>query len=267
MSSDAPLLDSQRRELEAVFARSALRSESFAWTLRDASWAGWYDGELEAVVINEKYEFRIEYHDAWNDGMGHHGPAGFQVFHTPGVQSQYDHKQLATWSLVQERFALWLRLVARELGRDDVVAPRSVEEVAVAPYRETWALLHPEIRELAKPRFEAGHFADAVEASLKHVNDLVKRVVREAGGTELDGADLMRQAFSVKKPYLQLADLRTESGRNEQQGYMEIFAGTMTGVRNPKAHANVTITPERAMHLLTLASLLRHKLEEATGVR
>ncbi len=73
----------------------------------------------------------------------------------------------------------------------------------------------------------------------------------------------MRQTFSPRTPIVALADLSTESGKNEQQGYMDIFAGTMTGIRNPKAHHNVVIDEKRTIHLLYLASLLMYKLDEA----
>jgi hypothetical protein len=48
-----------------------------------------------------------------------------------------------------------------------------------------------------------------------------------------------------------------------QQGYMQIFAGSMTGIRNPKAHENISIDSVRAVHFLFLASLLMAKLDEA----
>ena len=73
----------------------------------------------------------------------------------------------------------------------------------------------------------------------------------------------MHQAFSPKKPVIILDDLSTETGRNTQQGYMEIFAGAMMGIRNPKAHANITISPERGLQFLVLASLLMSKLDES----
>ncbi len=44
---------------------------------------------------------------------------------------------------------------------------------------------------------------------------------------------------------------------------MYIFAGAMTGIRNPKAHDNLTISIERATHFIFLASLLMYKLDEA----
>jgi uncharacterized protein (TIGR02391 family) len=72
----------------------------------------------------------------------------------------------------------------------------------------------------------------------------------------------MNRAFSPNAPIVRLADLSTEDGRNIQKGYMQIFAGAMTGIRNPKAHSNVTIDANRAIHHLHLASLLHHVFDE-----
>lgn len=136
-------------------------------------------------------------------------------------------------------------------------------QVGTSRIPSLWALLHPEVRKLASPRFQAGHYADAVEAALKGLNSAVKARAQIAAAKEQDGASLMTTVFSVKNPLLVLDDLTTLSGQSIQQGYMQIFAGTMTGIRNPKAHDNITITAERAIHLLFLASLLWFKLEEA----
>lgn len=125
-----------------------------------------------------------------------------------------------------------------------------------------WSLLHPSVVALAKPRFEAGHYADAVEAVLKEVNSVVKMLHKAVANEELDGAPLMRRAFTPNKPTITLDDLTTETGRNIQQGHMDLFAGSMIGVRNPKAHGNIVITLERAIHHFFLASLLFHKLDE-----
>lgn len=130
-----------------------------------------------------------------------------------------------------------------------------------------WSLLHADVVRTAKGRFDAGHYADAVEAALKELNSAIKDLVKKSTGKELDGADLMHQALSPKTPIIILDDLGTESGRNQQTGYMEIFAGAMTGIRNPKAHENLTITKERAIHHLFLASLLFHRLNERTNLK
>jgi uncharacterized protein (TIGR02391 family) len=125
-----------------------------------------------------------------------------------------------------------------------------------------WDDIHPTIARVAKPRFEAGHYADCVEAALKEINSIVKEHFRRKTGKEEDGASLMLKAFSPNGPAIVLDDLSTESGRNIQQGYMQLFAGAMIGIRNPKAHANISITENRAKHFLYLASLLAHRFDE-----
>jgi len=126
---------------------------------------------------------------------------------------------------------------------------------------------HPEVSRVSRELFDHGHFADAALAAMREVNSRVKRMVKEKLRAELDGADLMRQAFSPKKPAIVLGDLATESGRNMQLGYMEIFAGAMMGIRNPKAHENITISRDRGVHFLMLASLLMYKLDESLDER
>lgn len=125
-----------------------------------------------------------------------------------------------------------------------------------------WETIHSDIQKIAKPRFESGQYADAVEASLKHVNAKVKNIAKGKMKDELDGAKLMCHVFSTKEPVITLADLTTETGRNIQVGFMQIFAGSMTGIRNPKAHNNVEIDKSRAIHFLFLSSLLSFKLDE-----
>lgn len=42
--------------------------------------------------------------------------------------------------------------------------------------------------------------------------------------------------------YVEFCDRSTETGSNIQKGYMQMLAGAMSALRNPKAHANITIT-------------------------
>lgn len=44
---------------------------------------------------------------------------------------------------------------------------------------------------------------------------------------------------------------------------MQIFAGAIQGIRNPKAHENTHISREDAIKRLILASLLMEKVDEA----
>lgn len=130
------------------------------------------------------------------------------------------------------------------------------------PTQWFWEFVHPRISALARPRFEAGFFGDAVESCFKEVNDAVKRIVRDNDGRELDGAGLMTTAFSPQNPVIKLNELATDTDRSIQQGYMQIMAGAMTGIRNPKAHGNLNPESTKALHLISLASLLMHKIDE-----
>jgi uncharacterized protein (TIGR02391 family) len=125
-----------------------------------------------------------------------------------------------------------------------------------------WEIIHPRIRTLAKPRFYSGFFADAVESSFKEINDIIKAIVIEKTGRELDGANLMTTAFSIANPIIKLNSLESETDRSIQLGYMQILAGSMTGIRNPKAHANLNPDKTRTLHLISLASLLMFKIDE-----
>ena len=99
-------------------------------------------------------------------------------------------------------------------------------------------------------------------ACFKEVNDAVKRLYVDATGREADGAGLMTTAFSPSNPVLRLTSMTTQSERDEHQGYMQLYAGAMTGIRNPKAHANINPDSRKTLHLISLASLLMHRLGE-----
>ena len=126
-----------------------------------------------------------------------------------------------------------------------------------------WLYIHPQIYGVAKEKFASGLYADSIESAFKEINSRVKRIVKKQRDVECDGADLMRKCFSENNPVLTIADMDTESGRNVQKGYMEMFAGAMIGIRNPKAHENQTITKEDAIRKLNFASLLMYKVDLA----
>lgn len=145
--------------------------------------------------------------------------------------------------------------VKRLLDQTDV-------DLAPTPTDWFWDLVHPRICALARPRYDAGFFGDAVETSLKEVNDTIKRIYLQETGNEADGAGLMTSAFSPANPTIRLNEQTNETERNIQKGYMQIFAGAMTGIRNPKAHANLNPDSRKTLHLISLASLLMFKIDE-----
>ena len=110
--------------------------------------------------------------------------------------------------------------------------------------------------------FVDGHYANAVEDAFKCVNNAVK----EKSKVSNDGDSLMRHVFSANSPVLMLNSFQSESDRNEQRGYMDIFAGAMTGIRNPRAHEHEIVDdPETALEMLIIANHLMRKLEHSTA--
>ena len=121
-------------------------------------------------------------------------------------------------------------------------------------------VLHPEVIRVSKTKFIDGHYSDSVEAAFKEFNACIKAIHKEKTNNELDGKDLMLQSFGEKGSII-VGDT-SMTGRSIQEGYRFISAGAMAGIRNPHAHGNVDLSPERAMHFLYVASLLFHKLGE-----
>ena len=106
------------------------------------------------------------------------------------------------------------------------------------------------------------HYSSSVERAFVCLSNAVKD---KSGRTASDGAELMRTAFSANSPILKLNAFQSQSERNEQQGYMDIFAGSMTGIRNPRAHDHqLADSPEVALELLVLANHLMRKLDASS---
>jgi uncharacterized protein (TIGR02391 family) len=124
-----------------------------------------------------------------------------------------------------------------------------------------WDILHPRVATIAKPRFDSGFYSDSVEAAFKEINVIIKTHFKQETNIELDGAKLMSRAFSKDNPVFTLADTSTMDGKNVQQGYMNLFLGSIIGIRNPSAHGNEEMERIDAIHFLFLASLLLRKFD------
>jgi uncharacterized protein (TIGR02391 family) len=112
--------------------------------------------------------------------------------------------------------------------------------------------LHPVIGEAANRLYLDGHYASAIEDAVKALNNLV----RLRSGKLLDGSDLMKTVFSPRNPILGFNDLEDQSDRDEQEGFMMMFAGAVAGLRNPRAHKLIKDDPEQALEFIAFVSLL-----------
>jgi len=121
--------------------------------------------------------------------------------------------------------------------------------------------LHAKIEEAVGKLFRDGHYANAIENAMKTLNALVRL---NSGIDDKDGSSLMEYVFSPNSPILKFNNLEDESDINEQKGFMMMFSGTVTGLRNPRAHKIIKDDPEMAMEFIAFISLLA-KLADKAG--
>jgi len=120
--------------------------------------------------------------------------------------------------------------------------------------------IHPEIEKSSKRLFDNKHYSESVFNAFKTINNLVKE---KSGQKSLDGKPLMLKVFSRNDPILKLNKLKTLSDKDEQEGFMHIFAGAIQGIRNPRGHDDLAQEEKyRALEHLILANLLCGKLKE-----
>lgn len=136
------------------------------------------------------------------------------------------------------------------------------------PSQNIWGLIHPRILDVSKQLFLNGHYANAACDAFIEINDRVKRMYHDANPGVIDipdGQALMNKVFSEKEPMFEVCDRGNETGLNIHNGTRFMLAGAMAALRNPKAHANITLTAEDAMRRLMFASMLMYTLDEAVS--
>lgn len=126
-----------------------------------------------------------------------------------------------------------------------------------------WAFVHEFIINSSKELFENGHYAEAVEAAFLEITVRVKNIIKAQTGEDLDGTAAMQKAFSLNNPIIQVADLSSRTGKDIQQGVMELLTGSIRYIRNPKAHEKIVVEKHDAVRKLHLASLLMDEIDKA----
>jgi len=119
---------------------------------------------------------------------------------------------------------------------------------------------HKSIIVASRKLFIDKYYSQAIFEACK----LLNKKVQTLAGSTLDGKQLMLTTFSVSAPKITLNSLQTQSDKDEQEGFMHIFAGVMHGIRNPKGHEVLNLKDQvKALEYLALISLLFRRLEES----
>lgn len=153
-------------------------------------------------------------------------------------------------------------------GFRQVTAARTISEAEKRTQILTGKLqgrkVHPEALKFCKAELLQDNFFHAVFEATK---SLAQRV-RTLSGLQSDGAALVDEAFSLKKPLLAFNALQTETEKSEQVGFAMLLKGCFSAIRNPLAHEPKIMWKgeDDAADYLTLISLFHRKLDEAVKV-
>jgi uncharacterized protein (TIGR02391 family) len=147
------------------------------------------------------------------------------------------------------------------------MARLSEKEPAVQPTTDTTSQhsfdtrnIHPSLPTKVKNLFDDGHFAEATFHAFKYLD---KQVQKHSQLSE-SGFKLMMAAFDRSKPKVQLTPLKTESEKDEQEGYRFVFAGGVQAIRNPRGHEYAVVDdPDICLDHLSFVSMLLRRLEAA----
>lgn len=129
---------------------------------------------------------------------------------------------------------------------------------------------NPSIKEVSVRHFMNGEFRSAILDAFIQLEQMIKEKTnfpKDNQGREMFGCSLMRKVFNVKSPLLKWSKLEHQTEIDELEGYQQIMAGVVQGIRDPKAHLIFEQKPLRALQLITLAALLADLVDVAEYVK
>lgn len=180
-------------------------------------------------------------------------------------QAEFD----TTRALINEK----LLLVGYSVRQDGkVIRERAAATVAEAQARAddlraelTRRQVHPDVLHFCRAELlQQNYFHAVLEACKKSVSDKVRTLTGQQG----DGSALIDATCTLSSgPRIVFNSLATEWERSEQTGLATLMKGLFSTFRNPTAHAPrvVWVTSRAdALDMLTLASMLHRRLDDAT---
>jgi len=203
---------------------------------------------IREVFGLESPEFRShQYHRIWK--------GGFSYIETVDEQQRHFVDGIQDTLMTLQGLITWLEEKRTDLDHDSSEATRAAfEDIDI----------HPRIAGVCRDLYRNGHYPNAVFDASKALVNFVKE---KSGRHDLDGAPLMRTAFSKNDPILAFNDLSDQSDMDEQEGLMHLFEGVVLAIRNPRGHTFLDDSPERSLEYIGLLSLLANRLEESKRIK
>lgn len=120
--------------------------------------------------------------------------------------------------------------------------------------------IHEHFPSNVRALFDDGHYSHATFEAFKYIDKEVARLSSKSD----TGYKLMMAAFNEQSPLISLNDLSSMSQTDEQLGFKFLFAGGMSGIRNPRGHEySIKDDIETCLSHLGFGTMLLRKLEEA----
>ena len=129
--------------------------------------------------------------------------------------------------------------------------------------------VHADVLSFCRAELLEENYFHAVFEAMKSIASKI----RSMSGLKSDGAELVRDAFSLGndcRPLLAINPLTTDTDRGEQRGFANLLIRLFGVIRNPLAHnARVEweMNEQDALDVLTTASLIHRKLDKAYILR
>lgn len=217
-------------------------------------------GKVKSLVVqltDSQYASELNYKfDFWSEAVRLGG-------YTPRTIESIDHCIQACNEAIGK--VNELNIERKNLEEGKIVNEEPPKDATELPVHLFDAMqFHPKVIEASRELFKDGHYRDAIYRAFVEVNNFVK----DKSNKQLDGKRLMSTVFSLDNPIIKLNELKNQTDKDEQEGFMFLFMGAMEGIRNPKAHLNIIQKdPYRTLEYLALASLLMKIAEEGKAVK
>ena len=119
--------------------------------------------------------------------------------------------------------------------------------------------LQEELWESIKKSYLSEDYTTAILNAIAYLRD----IIREKSNLELDGADLINQAFSGEHPKISVSNMETRNDKNIQKGLRELLSGIYTHIRNPRSHDKYEDSKENAIAIILFVNYLLNIIDKS----